>query len=252
LPVFEKDVGTKGTSLLTTCKALRLNCTMWDYNTMPMPQHQAFVNWTKHAIDAGEPVIFGVYENSGDDKEFDHIVPMVGYDKDSVSFNDLYHNETQRYNLQNFVKSREECSKVSGEFKWCLPNQKDYGVIVHGNADANQALLRVQMTVSSRTEPDYSQEDGLHQTPVNLSGHVTVSGLSSGSRYALLRYDDPSSVPSEDFLHSSFAEKIEFVASANSYSHDVHFMSNSTVLFRCVSVASHTGTRRLRGSPVLV
>merc|ERR1712232_437028 len=81
------------------------------------------------------------------------------------------------------------------------------------------------------------------QTPLELDGTVTVSGLSIGKRYALLRYSDPAQVPDQHFLESKFTEKIEFVASGMTYSHKVNFLSNSTAMFRCVESAA----RRLRG-----
>ena len=39
---------------------LRLNVTQWPHAKVPAPQHAAFVDWMTTAIDASEPVVFGV------------------------------------------------------------------------------------------------------------------------------------------------------------------------------------------------
>jgi hypothetical protein len=197
------------------------------------------LKWSKAALDAGWPVIFGVYWNtkSENDPDYDHIVPMVGYDDTAIYMNDLAKNKTLRYEESEFVRSRKACRKTKGAPEWCLPESADFGVRVEGNADANHVLLPIRMAVSSWTEPDYSTEDEVNENPTMLSAKLTIMKLTPGSSYALLRYTDPDDVPDKDFLQSSFKEKAVFEASAANHSYSTAFMSNSTVLFRCVPVA---------------
>lgn len=218
-------------------KVFRFNFTSWDDGRERRPQHTAFLKWAKDAIDAGEPVIFGVYMRLLKDPDYDHIVPMVGYDATGIYFNDLHSNSTLRYDISDFVRSRKCCSGGSEEWSYCLPSSVDYGVRVHGNADRDGILLPVRLSMDSWTEPDYSSEDAHHQKPIELKGKVVVTQLHPGVSYALLRYEDASLVPDRDFLKSSYTSREDFVAPAlGKAEFRTSFKSNSTVFFRCLRV----------------
>ena len=130
-------IGVGGhTSESAACKALKLNCSTWDYNKASNPQHSAFMSWASAAIDAGKPVIMGLYWAEENDADYDHIVPMVGYSEGAVYFNDLHSNTTRRSELPGFASSRQKCKqKVHRErqstataqreesWKFCLPKQ---------------------------------------------------------------------------------------------------------------------------------
>merc|ERR1712070_619091 len=102
--------------------------------------------------------------------------------------------------------------------------------------DSEGVLLPVRLSLSSWTEPDYSKEDQQHQVPTLLSANVTVTKLTPGKQYALLRFEDPNDVPIADFLTAKFSQKVVFNADSNMFVHRTQFMSNSTTLFRCVNV----------------
>jgi hypothetical protein len=81
------------------------------------------------------------------------------------------------------------------------------------------------------SEPDYSREDRLHEPPLLLNATLTVSGLSVGAQYALLRYDSPGAIPSRDLLgQGGYVEKKGFTSAGASRSWPVSFLSNSTTL----------------------
>jgi hypothetical protein len=249
LIAYGKDMNNPATSAAAVCKALAFNCTIWNYDKANSPQSAAFVTWAKAAIDAQHPVIMGLYWVEESDADYDHIVPLVGYEKDMLLFNDLHSNATQRVKLSNFIKTRKECKGATlpsqqESFTFCLPKKVDYGLSFDGNADKFGVLLPARMSVSSWTEPDYSKEDGLHQHPVELKANVTVAGLEVGGEYSLLRYDDHTMVPDSGFLTSSFVEKTEFTAASTTYLHALSFMSNATAIMRCVpsstDATSHT------------
>ena len=199
----------------TVCRALQLNCTAWDFNKAPNPQASAFMRWASAAIDEGKPVIMGLYWTEERDADYDHIVPMVGYDGDAIYYNDLYSNATRRADKSAFVSTRKHCKKSADSgpsggpavsvsarsWRFCLPEKVDYGLIVHGNIHAEQAgLYPVRLSMGTWSEPDYSKEDKLHESPRQLSATVTVSGLTAGAHYALLWYDTPSKIPARDLL----------------------------------------------------
>lgn len=219
-------------------RVLKFRYTSWDDERARRPQSGAFVEWARSALDAGDPVIFGVYERGLDDADYDHIVPMVGYDEDALFFNDLHSNFSMRYEVRDFVRSREACGGSAGGevYRYCLPPAVDYGISVHGNADSRGELLPARLRVSSWTEPDYSEEDAHHEVPVEMDGTLTVTDLRPGAKYALLRYDHPGSVPDEHFLRrGGFASRTDFVGpSSGEAEFPTRFMTNSTVFFRCV------------------
>merc|ERR1712216_80499 len=215
-------------------KTLHFNHSSWDDRLQTQPQHASFLRWARAAINAAEPVIFGVYMRTLKDPVYDHIVPMVGYDSTGVFFNDLHHNTTLRYDVSNFVQSRESCSGGIDDFRYCLPTSVNYGIRVHGNLDHDNVLLPVRLHMESWMEPDYSKEDAHHQKPTELRGTLTVTRLQPGAHYALLRYQDVESVPARHFLQSNFTSRIDFVApETGNVEFATKFMSNSTNFFRC-------------------
>ena len=253
LVVYPKDAEVKGAAISSACESLKLNCSMWDYDTEKAPQHAGFLGWAKDHVDAGHPVIMGLYWGVESDADYDHIVPLVGYDTDdagadgsnavsAVYFNDLHGNATIRAEARSFVASRKECNKNQrfGPGSFCLPQKYNYGIAVRGNQDAEGVLLPVRLAMDSWTEPDYSVEDQQHEAPVVMGATVTVSGLTAGMRYALLRFDNPAAVPARAFLAAAYANKTEFVASGATWTERAQFESNSTTLFRCVQVAAAT------------
>lgn len=254
---------------------LKLNVSQWDFGTALEPQHPAFLTWMKDAIDAGEPVVFGVYMQTETASTFDHIVPLVGYEiaqQDEaekergqqqggdgmlgamhIYFNDLHSHTTQRKNVSSFVSTRKDCAASlpwDKRFEYCLPSLVDYGYRVHGNLDTKQELVPTRLSVPSWDEPDYSVEDGRHEKPVVLSATVHVSNLVPGQSYALLRFNDPDTVPHHDFLHAAYAERTDFVATKATYVNDTEFWSNSTAFYRCVRTQQgHTRLTRSPSSP---
>ena len=106
-------LGVRGpTSVMSACAALKLNCTAWDYNTAADPQSTAFLRWATAAIDRGKPVITGLYWSEESDADYDHIVPLVGYDADAAIYiNDLHSNSTRRFELPGFVSNRKHCKR---------------------------------------------------------------------------------------------------------------------------------------------
>ena len=67
--------------MLSACAALRLNCTLFDYRHAHRPQHARFLQWAAEAITRGDPVALGLYWGVEQDSDYDHIVPMVGFER---------------------------------------------------------------------------------------------------------------------------------------------------------------------------
>ena len=83
-------------------------------------------------------------------------------------------------------------------------------------------------------------EDGIFATPVRFQPTATVSQLTTGAVYALLRFDSPAAVPVSSFLSGAYAQRVDFTATST-----IHVLragelepiwSNGTYFYRCVAV----------------
>ena len=243
LLAYPEDLDKPATAVVSACNALKFDCTMWNYKQESSPQAPAFLRWVKSHLSTGSPVITGLYWGVESDSDYDHIVPLVGYDTlgSDVSvlfFNDLHTNGSIRAEVSTFVATRKHCasSERFGQQSFCLPRNRNYGVAVMGNRDAEGALRPVRLEMSSWTEPDYSREDAQQQKPRLLLAAATASALSPGKRYAMLRFDCADAVPEKAFLQAAFAQKTVFVAVTSTWTQAVNFMSNTTQFFRCVEL----------------
>jgi len=129
--------------------------------------------------------------------------------------------------------TRQKCTYDSSA-GGCIPRDVDYGTAVTGIVDQRGATLPVRLSVDRNDEPNVSKGEA----SVQLHARVTVSGLVSGRRYALLRYDDYEHVPTDataaGFLSSNHAARFDFTATAAEWSHPDAFMSDGVAYYRCV------------------
>ena len=231
----------KNTSLLHACSELKLVCRNFDSIPMKLIPSQAqnvsnYVKWIKDNIDKGYPVISGLYWSYGNDNEYDHIVPVIGYDKEALYYNDLFTNRTWRVEISDFIKTRKQCiSNIRfGSNAFCLPMTNNYGIALEGNEDSNDDLIPAKLSISSWTEPDYSKENNQNEDPTRLKGKLIVTNLVVGKKYSILRFNDMNKVPTKNFLEAKFEHRFDFVANEEKFIYLTQFMSNSTTFFRVV------------------
>jgi hypothetical protein len=87
-------------------------------------------------------------------------------------------------------------------------------------------------------EPDWGSENNLNEAPVPLTATVTISGLTAGSSYALLRFDEASALPSRGgFLTARWSRKVVFVAAGAwmRVALPEPIQSDGTYFYRCVA-----------------
>ena len=237
---------------------LGLSVVQWKYWSEPQPQYHAFLDWATQAVDASEPVIFGVYMQTENRSDFDHIVPLVGFDTTAsdlspihrVVFNDLHSNVSLHLPITTAVATRAECHATlpwKDRFAYCLPHDVNYGIRVLGNVDDEGELRPARLVMDEWSEPDYSVEDGKGEAPRMLSASLVVSQLNPGVQYALLEFADAALLPRAGFLSNAtggVVSRVDFTnKSGTIYRHRVHFMSNSTTFYRVVRGCSrpHNG-----------
>lgn len=249
------------------------------------------LEYIKSQIDLDYPLVMGFFINEQDgDPSFDHEVPVFGYNLgDDGKINTLYFNDAyQLFNvpldcsidpksgIQKCYKTRNEFSDPDGvgvaPYANAIPNiigKKDGKndcetaiVSVKGNIDLYNELFPTMLEMDSPFEPNWGNEDQLGVTPQPLSCSVLMSNLTSGKKYSLLRFDNPSDIPTGHFLESGkFTLKINFSPTCSTYkirithTKDYPFMSDGTYFFRCVKNTSSTnsiypvGTDRVDHTP---
>ena len=227
--------------------ALKFTFSSWNYR-QKTPQYQIFSNWVKSHIDQQHVVAGGVYEklpSKEGDPDYDHIVPFFGYKSDNTGkvlglyFNDLWGNATRYLDLASQAKSRSTCTRTtqpSQPYDYCLPTDFNYGIALTGFPDVNSETYHTTLVIPSWTEPDWGEEDGVHAPPVLFTISANVTGLTSGTNYATLRFDTIGEIPSSGFLQASYSARFDFKATESSYflANFDSFMSDDQVFYRTV------------------
>lgn len=223
-------------------KALHFDFVSWDYKNQSTPQFDDFAVWTKSHLVQNHPVIVALYVTDGDnDPDYDHIVPAVGVDysrlssydaSDTLIFNDDFNDRIQR-TFGNLVATRSSCAydTLSGG---CIPKKYDYGTAVSGITDKQKVSLPVAMAVDRSDEPNVSTGEA----PAPIHATITVSGLTAGKKYALLRFDDTDDLPTtgsaSDFLKSKYGIRVDFTAGGPNWTYADSFMSDGVAYYRAV------------------
>ena len=97
----------------------------------------------------------------------------------------------------------------------------------------------MRLAVDRNSEPNVSEGE----KPVPLKGTVTVSALTPGKKYRLLRYNGAAAVPTagdaKAFLKSKYDKATDFTATATKwvFKDPLPIMSNGAAYYRCVALA---------------
>lgn len=230
-----------GINAHTAARALRLTFTEWAFTSAPQPQPTGYLAWVRGHVDAGHPVIAGVYMAVMNDSDYDHEVAIIGYDAGGLYYNDWYQATPRYLPLPASIKSRAQCRGVGDQpYEYCLPSLVDYGMAVTGVRDPRGELRPISLSVGRWDEPDWGVEDRLNEPLVTLRPVVTARGLTPGVTYALLRFDTAASLPSAGgFLAAAWSEKVTFTATGTSASVSSlgTISSGGTYFYRCVVAA---------------
>ncbi|WP_394849591.1 C39 family peptidase [Pendulispora brunnea] len=221
--------------------ALHFDYENWDYEKTSAPQFQQFATWLKGQMVQGHPVIFAAYLSESSDLEYDHIMPAVGIDfrrasgydaQDTLSFNTNFGGRVRRTFGASWG-TRQSCINDSNA-GGCIPQGVDYGIAVLGITDRKRATLPVRLVMARNAEPNVS----LGESAETMQTTVTVSGLTKGRSYALLRYDKAKNVPTDamaaGFLASKYDKRVDFTATGNTWAESDTFDSDGVAYYRCV------------------
>ena len=209
----------------------------WDYN-QPTPQYQNYLVWVKQHLNNRHPVIITVFVQGMDDPDYDHIIPAIGCNAsnantyngtDQLMFNDCY---DSLYFTRSFA-SIWDTRSMNGNgalYEYCIPKDVDYGIALTGIRDAQHITRPVHLAVDSWDEPNVT----LGELPKLLHAVIRIDSLTTGNKYALLRYNNYQNVPSSNFNPVSADTKIYFTAAGSVATFTDSFLSNAAVFYRCI------------------
>jgi len=209
----------------------------WDYN-QTTPQYQNYLVWLKQELYHYHPVIITVYVQGMSDPDYDHIIPAIGFssadtslfhNSDELMFNDCYDSTYYTRTFQSIWDTRSMTGN-GATYEYCVPKNVDYGCAVTGIKDVLHETKPVHLSINRWDEPNVT----LGEQAVMLHGTITIDSLVSGTKYALLRYNDYTTLPSSGFKPLSASGAVYFIATGSSQTFTDNFMSNTAVFFRCI------------------
>jgi len=185
---------------------LKLKADRWDYESSN-PQYKNFLNWVKGKLNKDYPVLFGAYLSDGVDEDFDHIIPAIGFSANSVrnySNNDtitFYDNFLPNQSYTRTFGSFYDTRSMNGngdDYDLCLPKEVDYGDVIIGIKDTFHECFPVRLSVDCNDEPNPYE----NESPIEMDAEITITELTIGDDYMLLRYGDTDDIPSYNFADS--------------------------------------------------
>jgi len=210
----------------------------WDYNAST-PQYQNYLVWIKQELYRYHPVVITVYVQGMSDPDYDHIIPAIGFSStdttafhntDNLMFNDCYDSAYFTRTFQTMWDTRSMTGN-GATYEYCVPKLVDYGCAVTGIKDLLHETKPVHLSVNRWDEPNVT----LGEAAVTLNGTITIDSLTTGTKYALLRYNDYTTLPLSGFSPANASSAVYFIASGNTQILYDTFRSNKAVFYRCIA-----------------
>jgi len=202
------------------------------------PQYQNYLDWVKQYLNKKEPVIITVYIQGLSDPDYDHIIPAIGFNAQTLNTYNIADQLTYNSCFDTVAFTRSfgsmwDTRPMTGNgatYSYCIPKNVNYGVAITGIKDALHATRPVQITLAPRAEPNVS----LAAAPTMFHAQVTADSLTTGVKYALIRYDNYLNVPSSNFNPLTASSATYFIAGGVQKTVLDSFMSNAAVFYRCI------------------
>ncbi|HTA60922.1 MAG TPA: T9SS type A sorting domain-containing protein [Bacteroidia bacterium] len=221
----------------TALEAFSFTYKEWNPNATT-PQYNTYLNWVKQYLYKKQPVIIAVYVSGMTDPDYDHIIPAIGFKAtsvnaytttDSLTYNSNFDTTPFTRIFSTLYATRAQAGN-SALYPYYIPKDVNYGVAVTGNKDPNHLTKPVHIDLDSNDEPNIS----LGANPCILKATITVDSLTAGQPYALLRYNNYQTVPSQSFNPTGASSVVYFTATATTKILADTFMSNTAVFYRCI------------------
>jgi hypothetical protein len=256
-----------------TYAATQMHLTYVEWNTKSETNTNAFLAWVTGEVVAGYPVAIGIYTNeylfygktspTAGDPDYDHIVPVTGisstspltnpatyYATNTITFNDngLWTGTASgqpqyvfSYPFGTFEATRKQANAENGNIYSVSSDGSNYGIAITGVIDQNHETVPVSVATNLNYEkPAIKNGSNVRPSPEPLTLTVTVSGLQSGTKYNLYRYNSMAQVPNAAFnANASEAyEKWTFTASSSTHVTTENIESSDEAIYRAVPASA--------------
>jgi len=260
-----------GVNDLATAKSMHLSATAFD--TAKNPNSTTFLTWVKSNVNAGYPVVMGVFMNqsrfygttnlNAGDTEYDHIVTVTGitspqtltgpttyYADDTLTFTDngLWTDKptgqpqnTFSYPFGTFATTRQKANAKTGPV-YSLKSGADYGIAITGIIDLSRETVPVRLTASLNAEtPGIVNGSNIRPAAKPMTLTIAISNLKPGTTYNLYRYNTMANVP-ESNINANAAKAAQrwtiTIRTGSTYSMTQSIMSNEIAVYRAVPVGA--------------
>jgi len=231
---------------------LKIDFEEFDYTNTPLPQTTSFLGWLKKQLVAGNVVAwmimwsgqeYPIYELTPPAGMYGHIEPVIGiqsnYPLDDTT---VYDDDIAVHLTDNGISTVHRAlstlpCKWAGEghaancgaYSYGIGNPYGFGWAIKGfTTDDKQDLA---MPASLHIKPWLREPDTRSGSkPGALSGTLTATGLTAGTKYEVYRWD----TSTEAFTYRDDYKKTTFTAASDTYvfSDDKSFESDGTTYYR--------------------
>jgi hypothetical protein len=234
---------------------LKLKAEAWDFKNEAVPQIDGFRKWMKKQLAAGHPLVMMIMLPYGtypvypglDYGLYSHIEPFIGimsdhpltdedfYDDDYVVHYDDASTNTYYRSFQSLpgkYAGWAQCPGQSGGSDMCLHPDRGFGWAVLGLNDD-----RTGMDLSLAVEPWQREPDTRSgASPSQLSGTITVEGLTVGAAYAIYRWDSVESA--FDYSQATVVHNFKAADTTEVFADPTTILSSGVTYYRCLPDSS--------------
>lgn len=247
------------TNIDSAFQKLHIKHENFQFNVLPSPQSDAYLKFMKKHLIAGNPLIWMImfdgdsYPDAGysmdnqTNGEYGHIEPVVGIMSNSPFTDETVHDDDVFAYFDDASKNTYYVSpkKIPGTCKFgggktcsarcnsgfmgqCVWDQHGYIYAILDLADEHDAVP-VSLSISPFASEPYTRGGA---KPIDITGTLTASGLKTGSKYDIYRWDGAENA----FVYKD-ANKIEtFTATKETHTFEdpKKFLSSSATYYRVV------------------
>lgn len=233
-----------------------------DESATAAQNNAAYLTWLRNQVDLGRTVVVGWFVNPQEasklDLQYDHIMPLTGYQYDTATkktlgfhFNDLYAKTGMFMPItgaSSKVLNRAKCQSSNPKTTmYCVPASDNFAIALNGIVDQKKETFRTTLLIPIMREPDvkaWSDGDGSHapEKPVSFKVSAKIWGLKQGNSYAVLKFAGSNNVPTSNFLAGKWSKSFNFTAKGTSQTltNFDTLMTSDSVFYRTVKVSSPT------------
>eukprot|EP01063_Lacrimia_lanifica_P034687 TRINITY_DN6473_c0_g1_i2.p2 TRINITY_DN6473_c0_g1~~TRINITY_DN6473_c0_g1_i2.p2 ORF type:complete len:363 (+),score=118.00 TRINITY_DN6473_c0_g1_i2:104-1090(+) len=234
-------------------KNLHIDYNAFDYKNTPVPQSKAYNAWLKKQLAAGYPVVwmilwslqsYPIYDLTPPAGMYGHVEPVIGISSDHpLDDETVYENDRVLHyddaGLRTISRTFDSLPArrwdgpghpvlCQGWYSYCIGYPYGFGWAIKGFTDAKEDVaMAASLSISpSRSEPDTRAG----QKPAPITGTLTATGLTSGAKYDIYRWDSAATA----FTYTDAYKKTSFTAAEATYQYadPDTFMSNSATYYR--------------------